>query len=114
MLVRVLAGLGRAAFQLLDTDDDRVQVRVWVLPQFYPGQEASLTQRLASRQGEALLELYPSDEDPSGRERWVAARRAGFAGYERQPVALTQPAGPEAARMLANRILAWLRALPRP
>lgn len=111
----VLAGVGRAAFQVLDTASggSMVRTRVWILPGFYAGQEAGLAQWLTSRQGEALLELYPSDGDVRGRERWVAARRAGFAGYERQPVALTVPAGAEAAQMLANRILAWLQALPR-
>lgn len=110
-----LAGVGRAAFHILDAEpgDSRVRTRIWVLPEFYAEQESELAQRLAARQQEALLELYPSPGEARGRERWVSARQAGFGGYRRQPVAVNVPPDPDAAHALANRILAWLQVPAR-
>lgn len=113
----VLAGVGRAAGHVTRQarEDGRASDLIWIAPHFYPDESSGLAGLLASAVSPSILELYstfPGDKtlDRSARERAAALERAGISGYRRQPAAMARQPQPREARMLANRISAWLRS----
>jgi len=113
----VLVGVGRAAGHVTRQarEDGRASDLIWIAPYFYADESSSLTDLLASAASPSILELYsrfPGDEslDRSARERAAALERAGIVGYRQQPAAMARQPQARAAKMLANRISAWLRS----
>lgn len=111
----VLAGVGRAAThvtrQAVESGD--VAGMVWIAPVFEPGEEEALPELLANKGQWPLLELHSSRIDRQGtpstpRERAVAFKRANIEGYQHQPVAMPERPEPRDARVLVNRMAAWL------
>lgn len=112
----VLIGVGRGAGHVTRQAraDGRASDLVWIAPQFYPDESATLTQLLAAAASPSILELHssaPGDKtlDRMATERAAALARAGINGYRRQPVAMARQPQPRDAKMLANRLSAWLR-----
>ncbi len=107
-----LLAVGRASNYIttLPSADTGVRAMIWVAPDFYPKDKASLADDVKTSGVPALLELYDARfaGQTSGKRRAVALRQAGVNGYERQPVAIHQPPSVQDAPALANRIDAWL------
>lgn len=113
----VLAGIGRAAGHVTRQvrRDGRASDIVWIAPHFHADESDSLTELLAAASSPSILEIYstfPGEEtaDRSARERAAALERAGISGYRRQPAAMARRPQPREAKMLANRISAWLQS----
>jgi hypothetical protein len=107
-----LLAVGRASNYIttLPSDGTGVRAIIWVAPDFYPRDKASLADDVKTSGVPAVLELYDARfaGQNSGKRRAVALRQAGVNGYERQPVAIHQPPSVQDAPALANRIDAWL------
>ncbi|WP_296934655.1 DUF3530 family protein [uncultured Marinobacter sp.] len=93
---QVLGGAGAAAL-------------IWLAPQFYPVDRPDLPERLESLSTE-LLELYPSGavDDQTKWDMGMRLRRAGMAGFERQPIPWLTPAPGALGDAVASRVAAWL------
>lgn len=116
----VLVGVGRAAGHVTRQarEDGRTSDLIWIAPHFHVDESSSLTELLASAASPSVLELYssfPADKalDRSARERAAALERAGITGYSQQPVAMSRQPETREAKMLSNRISAWLRSTTR-
>lgn len=107
-----LLAVGRASNYItaLPSAGTGVRAMIWVAPDFYPRDKASLADNVKTSGVPAVLELYDAQiaGQVSGKRRAVALRQAGVSGYERQPVAIHQPPSVQDAPALANRIDAWL------
>lgn len=110
-----LAGVGRAAMHVARqaVESGELAGVVWIAPVFEPGEEEALPELLANKGQWPLLELHASRGDREGtsstpRERAVALERAGIEGYQHQPVAMPERPEPRDARVLVNRMAAWL------
>ncbi|MBW0147674.1 DUF3530 family protein [Marinobacter arenosus] len=107
----VLLGVGHASGHLVRVQQDLSNpgIMIWVAPEFYPRDAATLPKDLSAA-GSGVLELYASrvSANEEVRRRWAALDRAG--AYQRQPVSLQQPPSPTDAPGLAGRIDAWLRS----
>jgi hypothetical protein len=107
-----LLAVGRASNYIitLPSADTSMRAMIWVAPDFYPEDGASLADNVKTSGVPAVLELYDAQlaGQTSGKRRAVALRQAGVNGYERQPVAIHQPPSVQDAPALANRIDAWL------
>lgn len=109
----VLLGVGRASGHLVKVQQalPAPGFMIWVAPEFYPGDAATLAEDLpAGIPG--VLELYASriSANEELQRRWLSLSRAGGDAYQRQPVSLHQPPSAQDAPALAGRIDAWLRS----
>ncbi|MGC8120652.1 DUF3530 family protein [Marinobacter sp. VGCF2001] len=92
-------------------DAAAVSAVVWLVPRF-PAQRANalpsmFSQGAEGRQSWPVLDLQRS-ASAEGKARAAAFARAAVAGYERQPLALSQPLRDADAGRIASRISAWL------
>ncbi len=109
---RVLVAVGHGAGPVLAAADGDIQKLVWIAPRFYPAQKAGLMDQLATRSELSMLELAPAGAADEARARGGALKRAGFSGYEWQPVSLPVSLlnlTPGDALALAHRVTGWLR-----
>ncbi|MAB54020.1 MULTISPECIES: DUF3530 family protein [Marinobacter] len=115
-----MAGVGRAAGHVTHaataSGGQDVSALVWIAPVFDQSDSKALAESLGESGALKVLELYSarSSLDAGGatqrspKQREAAFRRAGIAGYSRQPVAMAEQPQPREAQALTNRVSAWL------
>lgn len=116
----VMVGVGRAAGHVTRaataSGGQDVSALVWIAPEFSQSDSKALTESLGESGVPKVLELHSARSSlgaggmaqKSPKQREAAFRRAGIAGYSRQPVAMTEQPQPREAQALTNRISAWL------
>ena len=115
-----MAGVGRAAGHVTRaataSEGRDVSALVWIAPEFNEGDSKALAESFGESGGLKVLELYSARSSlgagdatqRSPKQREAAFRRAGVAGYSRQPVAMAEQPQPREAQALTNRVSAWL------
>lgn len=88
---------------------------VWIAPWFYPGNDQALNEMLAGMDGLSVLHLHSARQDSNAAtvlpsERAVRLREAGVGRFQTQAIAMSGRPGVRNAKLLANRIQAWLNA----
>ena len=115
-----MVGVGRAAGHVTRaataSGGQDVLALVWIAPAFSQSDSKALTESLGESGALKVLELHSARSSlgaggmaqRSPKQREAAFRRAGIAGYSRQPVAMAEQPQPREAQALTNRISAWL------
>jgi len=115
-----VAGIGRAAGHVTrmatGADGGDISALIWIAPEFYRDDSVALTEWLSDAGQLRVLELHSARRSMEAvdrgtstpQQREAAFRRAGLAGYSRQPVAMSPQPQPREAPALANRVSAWL------
>lgn len=109
----VIVGVGRGANfvtalpELADSDG-----LVWLLPRFYPRDRQALVKRFAKATKLPVLDLQAArgNSTQTARQRAALMNQVKVAQYQRQRVAVQEPAQVRHGDALASRIASWIQA----